>query len=55
MVLCNVGFMKQLVQYARATGSLDPDVSRIRVGKYGRKLDRPRILQAHLPDYLSGK
>jgi hypothetical protein len=47
--------MKQLIQYARAIGALDPEVDRIRVGKYGRKLDRARILQAHMPDYLNGK
>lgn len=55
VVLCNFGFMKQLVQYARGVNALDPEPQRMRIAEYGRKLDRARILQAHMPDYLSGK
>ncbi len=49
VTLCNVGFMKQLVQYARKNGMLDYDVQGIDVPQYHTTFNRYRIRTAHLP------
>ena len=52
VVLCNNNFMRQLVEYASGLNMLDEDIANIRTPKYGRALDRPRILSSHLPSIL---
>ena len=49
VVICNFSFIKQLVEFARIQGMLDPDPKSIRDPEYGRMLDRRRIMSAHLP------
>ena len=49
VVLCNSNFMRQLVEYARDLNMLDEDIGNLKTPKYGRALDRPRILSSHLP------
>jgi len=52
VALCNEGFMRALVAYARSCQMLDPDPGQIKAPVYGRKLDSYRIRSAHLPTVL---
>ncbi len=47
--LCNHGFMKQLVLYARMKGLLDPDIKNLHTHAYGGAMDKRRIFDLHLP------
>ena len=49
LALCNHGFMRHLVDYAREMQLLEPEPETVRAPKYGRQIDRARIFSAHLP------
>lgn len=51
LLLCNEGFMKQLVSYAREKCRLD-NLEGISAPEYGRTIDLYRIRSAHLPAFL---
>lgn len=49
VVICNFSFMKQIVEFARIQGMLDPEPENVRAPNYYRRLNRRRINSAHLP------
>ncbi len=47
--LCNVNFMKQLVEFARDNNLLDLAPDKIRAERFGTAKDHHRLISAHLP------
>ena len=48
-VLCNVGFMRQLVLYAKDNTLLDECPDKVKAPKFGSRYDRFRVHSATLP------
>ena len=52
VALCNTGFMKQLVKFAREREMLDQNVEKISISKFGGPRDKHRLRFAHLPMFF---
>lgn len=50
VALCNDNFMKQLIDFARECGTLDPCPRKFKDRKFGTPGDRTRLLDIHLPE-----
>ena len=48
--VCNVAFMRQLVQYAKEKGVLDRNPENCKATRYGTGQDRYRLVSVNLPD-----